>query len=81
MGKVPFRVAKIGSKKLPDPQSGSDLYRKMITLSNVSLIGCPREILNGGQVLWQLWVEEKGGSWQAVTPHKGLPWGGGKRSR
>ena len=28
LGKVPFRVAKIGSKRLPVPQSGSDLYRK-----------------------------------------------------
>ena len=26
--KVPFRVAKIGSARLPVPQSGSDLYRK-----------------------------------------------------
>ena len=25
---VPFRVAKIGSTRLPAPQSGSDLYRK-----------------------------------------------------
>ena len=26
--KVPFRVAKIGSTRLPVPQRGSDLYRK-----------------------------------------------------
>ena len=26
--KVPFRVAKIGSKELPVPPSGRDLYRK-----------------------------------------------------
>ena len=57
--KYPFGLQKLEARGFRFHRVEVIYTEKMITLSNVSLGGCPREELKGGQARSQLWVEEK----------------------